>query len=677
MGQKPSYEELEQRVQALEKEVVGCKKPEEPPKVSGEGYRDFFNLNPDPVVIVQDKAVKLANSAYTELFGVNQEDLDRGFSLFDHLQEKDKDGVHQKYEERISGKELQEVHYFEIRTKNGKNIPCEGYSSLIQYDGRPALLAVIRDVSKKKEADEMLRVSETRYRSLFEAAGDGIFLLKVFDQDLSFTDFNPRVLEMFRCTRDELLGKAPLDFSPPIQPDGAPSKKKALEMIQPVLEGRSQFFEWKHRRPDGSFFDSETSLTRLSIKGDIYIQAIVRDITERKQIQKELEKHRNHLEELVTERTKELQKINKELRAEISERKRAEDALTESEAKYKSIFENVAVSIILIDADGQMLDINPYHISHIARGKVIKEDLLGQNLFSYPTVIAGGIAEEMKRVLDGKSVNIAEHYFPITSGGMPSHFNSRAVPLFVDGEVTGAVIMFEDITKIKRSEEHIRELSHQLMKTQERERQMISYELHDSVAQELSSSKITCEMVLRDKSLTPGARKQISELSGNLHKTLKSVRDLSYELRPPGLAKLGFPHVMRQFCMDFSEKTGVRVDFQSAGMDNLNISYDTKINLYRLLQEGLNNVKKHADAGNVQIRLVSSFPNVILRIDDDGKGFDLKERLAKASGEKRMGLSSMANRVDLLLGRIKIESVPGKGTKVVIEVPQKDENIRA
>ena len=91
------------------------------------------------------------------------------------MQEKDKDGVQQKYEERISGKELQEAHYFEIRTKNGKNIPCEAYSSLIQYDGRPALLAVIRDISKKKEADEMLRVSETRYRSLFEAAGDGIF----------------------------------------------------------------------------------------------------------------------------------------------------------------------------------------------------------------------------------------------------------------------------------------------------------------------------------------------------------------------------------------------------------------------------------------------------------------------------------------------------------------------
>ena len=128
---------------------------------------------------------------------------------------------------------------------------------------------------------------------------------------------------------------------------------------------------------------------------------------------------------------------------------------------------------------------------------------------------------------------------------------------------------------------------------------------------------------------------------------------------------------MHQFCKDFSEKTGVRVDFQTAGIDNLNLNYDIKINLYRLLQEGLNNVKKHADASNVQIRLVSSFPNIILRIDDDGKGFDLKERLGKNSSEKRMGLSNMKHRVDLLLGKINVESVPGKGTKIIIEIPLK------
>jgi signal transduction histidine kinase len=234
-----------------------------------------------------------------------------------------------------------------------------------------------------------------------------------------------------------------------------------------------------------------------------------------------------------------------------------------------------------------------------------------------------------------------------------------------------------DITDRKQAAKLIHDLSHQLLTSQESERQRISFELHDSVAQDLSTSKIICEMLLKDNSFRPEVRKQVSEISENLHKTLSNVRDLSYELRPPGLEDLGLTHTMHELCDDFSKKTGVRNDFQSAGMDSLNLNYNTKINLYRVLQEALNNVRKHSDASNVKIRLIASFPNIILRIEDDGKGFDLKDRLTRTSNEKRMGLSSMEERVGLLLGRIDIKSIPGKGTKVFIEIPQRDENIGA
>jgi PAS domain S-box-containing protein len=535
------------------------------------------------------------------------------------------------------------------------------------------------EIYKRKRAEDALKDAKNNFKSLVEVLGDN-FMIYSHRLDGTLTYVSPGIKSIFGISREDAIGS---DWRKIIK-WGLGNLETAGENVQNMVSG----IEYKRagmsfRPPYGkqrTVFISPHPVKNS--KGSVVgVEGIVEDVTERKQAEEELKKHRDHLKELVAEQTKDLQKVNEELRAEISQRKHAEDALRESEAKYKSIFENVAISIMLIDTDGQILDINPYHINHIARGKargkVLKENLLGQNLFAYPTVVAGGISKELKRVLEGKPVNIPDHYLPITSGGKPTYFNSRAVPLFLDGEVTGAVLIMEDITKFKQAELHIRDLSNQLMKSQERERQMISYELHDSVAQDLSSSRITCEMLLRYKSLTPGARKQISELSGTLHKVLKSVRDLSYELRPPGLEKLGLSHTMHQFCKDFSEKTGVRVDFQSAGIDDLNLSYETKINLYRLLQEGLNNVKKHADADNVQIRLVSSFPNIILRIDDDGKGFDLKEHLAKASSEKRMGLTSMANRVDLLLGRINIESIPGKGARILIEIPHKDENIRA
>jgi signal transduction histidine kinase len=107
-------------------------------------------------------------------------------------------------------------------------------------------------------------------------------------------------------------------------------------------------------------------------------------------------------------------------------------------------------------------------------------------------------------------------------------------------------------------------------------------------------------------------------------------------------------------------------------MKNLKLNFDTEINLYRLIQEGLNNIKKHAKAGHAVVRLVASSPNIILRIEDNGRGFDVKSRLARSFKEKRLGLSSMEERVSLLAGTMRIKSQPSKGTRIFIEIPCKE-----
>ncbi|MBU0698935.1 MAG: sensor histidine kinase, partial [Proteobacteria bacterium] len=122
-------------------------------------------------------------------------------------------------------------------------------------------------------------------------------------------------------------------------------------------------------------------------------------------------------------------------------------------------------------------------------------------------------------------------------------------------------------------------------------------------------------------------------------------------------------------CEDFSEKSGLNVDFTCAGMDVLKLDNTTNINIYRLVQEGLNNIRKHADTLRATIKLISAYPNIILTIEDDGKGFDVEERLATMNHKKRMGLQSMRERAMLLGGKIAIQSQPGKGTKIVVKVP--------
>ncbi len=106
---------------------------------------------------------------------------------------------------------------------------------------------------------------------------------------------------------------------------------------------------------------------------------------------------------------------------------------------------------------------------------------------------------------------------------------------------------------------------------------------------------------------------------------------------------------------------------------NMHLKFEENINLYRLVQEGLNNIRKHADANNVNVKLISSFPNILLRIEDDGQGFDTEKRLIAADKEKRMGIRSMKERVEILEGKMIIESIPGTGTKILIEIPYKEE----
>jgi signal transduction histidine kinase len=255
-----------------------------------------------------------------------------------------------------------------------------------------------------------------------------------------------------------------------------------------------------------------------------------------------------------------------------------------------------------------------------------------------------------------------------------SYWDSYCVPIKNDaGEIESFIQIARNITDQKRAEEHIHILSQELMKAQESERQMISRELHDRVAQELSAVKIGCETLFDNQPATPPEiRRRISEMSITLQESIKAVRDLSYDLRPPVLDEMGLVQTLFQYCHDFSENNGINVDFHSAGMKGLKLDFDTEINLYRLIQEGLVNIKKHADASNVTVKLVAAFPNIILRIKDNGRGFDVQKRLATITKEKRMGIRSMEQRVKLLQGEMEIQSRLMQGTKISIKLPYKD-----
>jgi len=198
------------------------------------------------------------------------------------------------------------------------------------------LVCVGRDITAQKEAEAALRKSETLYRTLFESAGDAIFLGEVAGQGLRFVDCNTRALSIFGGTRDEIIGKTPLDLSPPKQPDGCPSPDVVAAIVGDVLKGAARQFEWQHCRVDGTPFDAEVTLNRVELAGRPHVMGAVRD---------------------------------------ISDRKRAEKALSESEQRFRTMFEQAAMGASLIEtATGPAAQIlftigDHFEGLHIQRGR--------------------------------------------------------------------------------------------------------------------------------------------------------------------------------------------------------------------------------------------------------------------------------------------------------------------
>lgn len=211
-----------------------------------------------------------------------------------------------------------------------------------------------------------------------------------------------------------------------------------------------------------------------------------------------------------------------------------------------------------------------------------------------------------------------------------------------------------------------------LLYIHEVERQRIAKDLHDIVGQALLTVKLELNMLFvqhPEFADCQGVATLREKLSDAMHKAIRSVRDMTYALRPPDLDQLGLPLAMSALCTDFMERCGLETDYLSAGLDKVRLDFEIETHLYRLAQEALTNVEKHAMATKVMVRLVTSHPNVILHVADNGKGFEASRATAVQASQKHFGLWGMRQRANLLGGEVRINSTPGRGTSLVVKIP--------
>jgi PAS domain S-box-containing protein len=410
--------------------------------------------------------------------------------------------------------------------------------------------------------------------------------------------------------------------------------------------------------------------------GTVSKYTLMVDIHGRKKNEEELLRHRDHLEDLVRARTAELTFSNTQLRQEIQERIDIEKALRQSEAKYRELVQNANSIIIRFDTQGRITFFNEYAQRFFGFNEA---EILGRTMIDtiLPTVRSNGrsIAEEIENFMRGPERFEINELENMRRNGERVWVTWTNRPIIdAAGKVTEFLWVGVDVTERRQNRRQIKNLTHELIKAQENERYRIARDLHDHIAQDLSSLKIRLQTSFgANLAADAESRQQINDIVQILQRSISDVRNLAYDLRPPGLDQLGLVRTLFMYCEDFAQTNGLKIDFIAAGLDDLLLDEDIQINLYRLIQEALHNVKKHAQAKGVTIRLVTSSPNLILRIIDDGKGFDAAQWRGKAFKEKRMGLQSMVERVGLLGGSIDIRSHHQKGTGIFISIPIKEQ----
>jgi two-component system, NarL family, sensor kinase len=226
------------------------------------------------------------------------------------------------------------------------------------------------------------------------------------------------------------------------------------------------------------------------------------------------------------------------------------------------------------------------------------------------------------------------------------------------------------LERLSESERRFRRISRGVLRVQEEERRRISRDLHDGIGQSLTALKIALELLQREASSldADGLGSRVASARQLAEACLSEVRQLSHLLRPQMLDDLGLVPTLRWFVRTLQERTGLSVELTADELES-RLDPDVETLVYRLIQESLNNVVKHAGVATARVEIHLSGETLRVWIEDRGCGFDAESVLGAAEDDRGFGVRAMRDRVQSFEGRLAIRSAPGQGTRIEAQIP--------
>jgi PAS domain S-box-containing protein len=360
-------------------------------------------------------------------------------------------------------------------------------------------------------------------------------------------------------------------------------------------------------------------------------------------------------------------------------KKSAEESLRKTEEKYRSIFDNALEGIFETSPQGQLLTVNPALariLGYDSPGEIISKirDVRGQ-LYAHPDKRA-----EFVELIEKQDVVLGFECELLRRDGEKiwASISSRRV-CGPDGKTLYYSGFMKDITELKQADEasrkserilnqnanELRMLAGRLIHNQEEERSRLARELHDDIVQRLAVFAIDIGKLEGELMDQPApVQEKLSEMKRGMIKISGDVHNLSRRLHPSILDDLGLIKAVESECANFSRREGAEIVFDHENIPT-DMPKDISLPLYRIIQEGLRNISKHACADHISVSLKGTDHEVLLSVQDDGIGFDP----AEIKGKPGLGLSSIRERVRLIQGNHSINSQPEKGTQITVRAP--------